>query len=261
MSLFQRLFRRNEERKNTAPPLLEEEESVVEQFQNKFHYSFSDKSLIVTALKHRSYLNISNESRVFSNERLEFLGDAVLDLIVTSFLYKKYPKRTEGQLSKIKAILVSKPVLAETAKTLGLGEMLLMNHGEEKSGGRKRASILADAFEAIIGAIYLEYDLNEADKFVKEHLLSRHKEILKRELYRNYKSILLEHAQANGSKPPEYRVIKESGPDHDKEFEIAVYLNGQKLSEGKGKSKKNAEQEAAKVAIKKLGLESGFKLE
>jgi len=229
-------------------------EHLVEEFQKKFQMTFRDPSLIITALKHRSYLNVSNEDRTASNERLEFLGDAVLDLVVTHYLYIRFPKRTEGQLSKIKSILVSKAVLAEIAQNLSLGKMLLLNRGEEKTGGRHRQSILADTMEAIIGAIYLDRGLDEASQFIHRHLLSRFKSIMQRELYRNYKSILLEYAQSRGNKLPEYRVMKELGPDHDKEFVIAVFLNGKKVGEGVGKSKKTAEQEAAKMAVQKLGI-------
>ncbi len=236
-------------------------EHLVEQFQKKFEITFHDPSLIITALKHRSYLNVTNEERTASNERLEFLGDAVLDLVVTHYLYTRFPKRTEGQLSKIKSILVSKPVLAEIAQNLSLGRMLLLNRGEEKTGGRQRQSILADAMEAIIGAIYLDQGFDRARQFIHQYLLSRFKTIMQRELYRNYKSILLEYAQSHGNRLPEYRVVKEMGPDHDKEFVIAVFLNGKKVGEGVGKSKKTAEQEAAKMAVHKLKINPSLLVE
>ncbi|GAB4381291.1 MAG: ribonuclease III [Calditrichia bacterium] len=232
-----------------------DEAEIIQTFQKKFNYRFKDPSLITTAFKHRSYLNVSNEERVASNERLEFLGDAVLDLVITHFLFEKFPKRTEGQLSKIKSILVSKPVLAEVAAELSLGNLLLMNRGEEKTGGRQRQSILADALEAVIGAIYLDQGMDEAREFISKYLLVKFRSVIQRELYKNYKSILLEYAQSKNGKPPEYKVIEESGPDHDKEFVVGVYMNGKKISTGKGKSKKAAEQEAAKIAVRDLGLE------
>ncbi|OPX34667.1 ribonuclease III [candidate division KSB1 bacterium 4484_188] len=230
-------------------------DNLVQIFEQKFHLSLNDPSLVITALKHRSYLNVTNEERVASNERLEFLGDAVLDLVTTHYLYQKFPKRTEGQLSKIKSILVSKPVLAETAEQISLGELILINKGEEKSGGRHRQSNLANTFEAVIGAIYLDRGLETVGQFIHEHLLSRFKTIMQRELYKNYKSILLEYVQAEHNSLPEYRVINESGPDHDKQFIVAVYISGKKAGEGRGKSKKKAEQEAAKVVVKALKLE------
>ena len=177
--------------RNSVP----DETLAVENFQNKYNIHFSDNSLIATALKHRSYLNLTNEPRINSNERLEFLGDAVLDLVVTHFLFSKFPQKTEGQLSKVKSILVSKPVLADIAVNMSLGELVMMNRGEEKTGGRQRKSILADAFESIIGAIYLDSGLAEAEKFIQRYLLSDYRRILRKGLYKNYKSILLEYSQ------------------------------------------------------------------
>ena len=236
----------------------ESELLAVEKFQQQFSLQFSDYALLATALKHRSYLNLTSESRINSNERLEFLGDAVLDLVVTHFLYSKFPNKTEGNLSKVKSILVSKPVMADIAVDMSLGELVLMNRGEEKTGGRQRKSILADAFEAIIGAIYLDLGLDEASAFIHKYLLAEYKKILRKSLYRNYKSILLEYAQSNGAGLPEYRVVEEIGPDHAKEFVIVVFIGKERLGEGKGKSKKIAEQEAAKQAVKKLELEENY---
>lgn len=227
----------------------------MDDFQNNYKLRFSDRSIIATALKHRSYLNISNEERIRSNERLEFLGDAVLDLVVTDYLYRKFPNKAEGQLSKVKSILVSKPVLGDVAANMSLGDKVLMNRGEEKTGGRQRKSILADAFEAIIGAIYLDLGLEEAENFIHKYLLADYKKILRKGLYKNYKSILLEYGQSIGGGAPEYRVVKELGPDHAKEFLVEAWIGKEKLGEGKGKSKKVAEQEAAKQAAKKLDLE------
>ncbi|MCB0264220.1 MAG: ribonuclease III [Calditrichaeota bacterium] len=238
------------------PKLTPEESSAVNRFEAQFKIRFNDHRQITTALKHRSFLNMTNESRAFSNERLEFLGDAVLDLVVTHFLYQKFPNKTEGHLSKVKSILVSKPVMADIAQDqMKLGDLILMNRGEEKTGGRQRKSILADAFEAIIGAIYLDKGLDEAEKFIQTYLLADYKKILRKGLYKNYKSILLEHAQGIGQGLPEYRVVEENGPDHAKEFVISVAIGKEILGEGKGKSKKIAEQEAAKRAVKKLAIE------
>jgi ribonuclease-3 len=232
----------------------DEPEQIVSGIKEKFNITFADPELLITAFKHRSYLNITNEERIASNERLEFLGDAVLDLVVTQYLYQKFPKRAEGQLSKIKSILVSKPVLAETASELSFGSLILINKGEEKTGGRQRQSILSDTFEALIGAIYLDKGLETASNFIHNHLLSRFKSIVQRELYTNFKSILLEHAQSNYGGLPEYRVLEEMGPDHEKSFVIGVFLDGKEIGRGQGKSKKIAEQEAAKKALQQFDL-------
>ena len=252
-------LKKTEEKEIVKPALsgkiTPDEARVINRFQQQFNLQFSDLPILATALKHRSYLNMTNESRTYSNERLEFLGDAVLDLVVTHFLYEKFPNKTEGYLSKVKSILVSKPVMADISVEMALGELVLMNRGEEKTGGRKRKSILADAFEAIIGAIFLDMGLSEAKKFIEDYLLRDYKKILRKGMYRNYKSILLEHAQSNAKCLLDYRVVKELGPDHAKEFVVEVWIADNKLGEGKGKSKKIAEQEAAKLAVRVLELE------
>ena len=235
-------------------PATDEPGQIVSRIKEKFNLTFDDPNLLITAFKHRSYLNITNEERIASNERLEFLGDAVLDLIVTQYLYEKFPKRAEGQLSKIKSILVSKPVLAEISAELSFGTLILINKGEEKTGGRQRHSILSDTLEALIGAIYLDKGIENARTFIHTHLLSKFKSIVQRELYTNFKSILLEHAQSNFSSLPEYRVLEEMGPDHDKRFVIGVYLDDKEIGRGQGKSKKIAEQEAAKKALQQFDL-------
>jgi ribonuclease-3 len=226
----------------------------IKQFQKRFNIEFSDSELLQTALKHRSYLNVTNEPRTKSNERLEFLGDTVLDLVVSQFLYEKFPKKTEGELSKVKSILVRKSVLADIATKMSLGDLVLINWGEEKTGGRSRQSILADTFEAVIGAIYLDKGLQVAAELIKTYLLDDLKKIMKTELYKNYKSILLEYTQSSGNGMPAYKVIDETGPDHAKNFLVEVYINNDKMGEGQGGTKKIAEQEAAKQAIKKLNI-------
>ncbi len=267
MELFRRLFRRNgEETKSPAPASTRaanqpEAETLAAQFKAKFGIQFSQPRLIFTALKHRSYLNVTNEPRIYSNERLEFLGDAVINFVVTEFLYRKFPKKTEGQLSKVKSVLVSKPVMAEIAAAMSLGEMLLINWGEEKTGGRHRTSLLGDAFEAVVGAIYMDQGMETARQFVEQYLLKDYQKILKRSLYKNYKSILLEYSQSTSKQPPEYRVVEETGPDHAKQFTVEVWVNGRKVGQGSGRSKKLAEQQAARQAIQKLGIASGDSLE
>ncbi|HQU72866.1 MAG TPA: ribonuclease III [Calditrichia bacterium] len=247
--------RRSRAEKKAKMALEEEQKAVAERFQARFGITFANSELIIRALKHRAYLSQTGEPRVNSNERLEFLGDAVLDLVVTHYLFQQFPQKTEGSLSKMKSILVSKPVLADVGVEHEMGELILLNRGEEKTGGRQRKSIVADAFEAIIGAIYLDQGIEAASTFIHTYLLENTREILEAGLYRNFKSTLLEYAQGEGNGLPEYRVIEERGPDHAKEFLIEVWLSEECLGRGHGKSKKIAEQEAAKQAVKKLKLD------
>ena len=206
-------------------------------------------------LKIKSSNNCLGSGRIFSNERLEFLGDAVLDLIVTKSLYDIFPKKTEGELSKVKSILVSKSVLADAAAKMSLGDLILLNRGEEKTGGRQRQSILADMFEALIGAIYLDQGLSAAGEFISKYLLVNFKKIVHKGLYRNYKSILLEYSQSANKGFPGYNVIEEIGPDHAKEFVVQVFFDNKQMGEGRGKTKKIAEQRAANQALNKLDVE------
>jgi ribonuclease-3 len=253
--LYLKIFSSNSMNVNSNPrEKLTGEELIVNEFWERFQIQFSNPALLITALKHRSFLNVSEEPRTQSNERLEFLGDAVLDLVVTQALYEQFPKKTEGELSKVKSILVSKSVLANSAQKMLLGNLILINRGEEKTGGRQRQSILADAFEAIIGAIYLDMGLPSAVDFIQKFLLTDFKKIVHKSLYRNHKSILLEHTQSSGLSMPVYNVIEEIGPDHAKEFVVQVFINETKHGEGRGKTKKIAEQEAAKAAIKYLDI-------
>ncbi|MFC2087993.1 ribonuclease III [Calditrichota bacterium] len=222
------------------------------QIEHTIDYRFNNKKLLLKAFKHRSYLSISKENQLESNERLEFLGDAILDHATTIFLYTTYPQKTEGQLSQMKSVLVSRPVLAEICKNLNIGRFLLIDRGEEKTGGRSRKSNLANLFEALIGAIYLDGGFRAADQFLNNTLLINFKEILEKKKYFNYKSILLEYSQSKGMGSPIYSTIVESGPDHDKKFVIEVGLNSKQNAKGTGRSKKVAEQEAARNLLKKI---------
>lgn len=235
-------------------PLPEKENFPVDlkKLEKKLEYTFQDKELILKALRHRSYLSLTNQNDVESNERLEFLGDAVLDLIVTEHLYKDFKGQSEGLLSKKKSILVSRQVLAHLTENLGLGEYLLINKGEEKTGGRRRLSNLANLFEAILGAIYLDSGIKSAEKFVNRILLGQRDEFLKTKSYFNYKSSLLEFAQAKGWGFPRYEILAESGPDHEKRFTVRVSINDKWTAEGIGRSKKKAEQRAAQNVLKKI---------
>jgi ribonuclease-3 len=215
-------------------------------------YTFNNRNHLTTCFKHRSYLTITREPSWLSNERLEFLGDAVLDLVATEFLYRTFPQYREGELSKIKSVLVSRTVLAEIVLKMNLGEYLLMNRGEEKTGGKKRTSNLANLYEAIVGAIYLDGGYAPALKFIHYSLLHNHEELLCRKKYINYKSILLEYAQGKGLGTPRYKVMLEEGPDHKKQFLVEARITPDHQASGKGSTKKNAEQQAAHYLLKMI---------
>jgi len=228
-----------------------------EKIEKILGYSFREHEYLQHALKHRSILSVTNEENYESNERLELLGDAVLELISTEHLYFAYPKYDEGTLSKMRAVLVSRQVLGKIVAEMGLGEFLLLNKGEEKTGGRTRPSNLANLYEAILGAIYLDGGYNPSKKFVQNTLLKNKEEWLTTERYFNYKSDLLEYSQAKGWGAPLYEVKEAIGPDHDKSFRVSVKISGHGTDVGEGKSKKKAEQNAAKellLRLKKDGL-------
>ena len=218
-------------------------------------YRFKDKKLLVKALTHSSFLSVTREEVYQSNERLEFLGDAVLDLVVTEFLYSSLPMTQEGDLSKMKSILVSRNVLAEIVAGMDLGKYLFLNKGEEKTGGRKRISNLANLYEALLGAIYLDGGLKPAQHFILQTLLDDHEDVLQNKSFINYKSILLEYAQGKGADGPNYSLIDETGPDHEKKFVIQVSLDGIDTAQGEGKNKKTAEQSAARGLLRKIAPE------
>jgi len=212
--------------------------------------SFQDESLFVTALTHRSYIN-ENRSVSENNERLEFLGDAVLEYVVSSFIFKEYPNKEEGFLTALRANIVNTQNLAELSKRLGLGKELRLSKGEEQGNGRNNESLLADTLEALIGAIYIDRGLSHAEEFIQLNLLSDVAEYLKTPL-KDAKSRLQEAVQSGGMPTPKYRVVKESGPDHAKEFEVEVFVENKMLASGKGKSKNRAEQDAATEALARL---------
>lgn len=212
-------------------------------------YEFRDIRLLKQALSHRSFY-VEADKQLHSNERMEFLGDAVLDLIVTEFLYLKFPNENEGVLSRKKAILVSRKALGKISDDNGFGAFLILNKGEEKTGGRKRLSNLANLFEAILGAIYLDSGIEPARKFINTFLITNYKKLLTETTFLNYKSSLLEFAQAKGMGTPSYTVVEESGPDHQKIFLIRVTVNDSWTATGKGPNKKTAEQKAAKNTLK-----------
>jgi len=235
------------------------------EFEDHIGYCFSDPCLLNQALTHRSYLNCNGNGNgqghggeeaenPCSNERLEFLGDSVLELVVNDFLYRQHPDFQEGELTKMKSLLVSRGVLAEQAKRLNLGKFLFMSDAERDSGGSFRASILADGFEAVIGALYLDGGLRAAGWFVQECLLVDAGFILGSGSHVNYKSLLQENIQERMKTYPRYRIVSETGPDHRKVFTVEVTVKGEQLGLGKGTNKKRAEQAAAKHALERVGL-------
>lgn len=215
-------------------------------------YDFQNHDLFIQALKHRSYLPISQEHRIHSNERLELLGDAVLGLVVVEFLYRRYPNKEEGELTNMKSLVVSRRILAKIARAMRLGSYLLLSEAEERSGGRNRASINSDALEAVIGAIYLDGGLENARQFIEEKILTNFDVIIKDELHTNFKSMLLEYSQSQNLGTPCYHVHGVEGPDHERVFTIEVKIQDDILGMGTANSKKRAEQFAAREALKNL---------
>lgn len=216
-------------------------------------YHFSDQFLLYQSLKHRSYSQVMEGSIDFSNERLEFLGDSVLNLIVADALYTMYPTHSEGDLTKVKSVLVSKSIAAKAGKDVGIDVHILLSESEKSTGGRSRVSIISDAYEAVIGAIFLDGGLQPAREFIRKTLLVNISNILGGN-EANYKSLLLEHAQAEKRGHPIYRTLAEDGPDHDKIFTVEVLLQGKQFGVGKGKSKKEAQQMAAKEGLNNLQI-------
>lgn len=227
---------------------------TLRELETRFGYRFRDVNLLVRALKHRSYAYACNEG-TDSNERLEFLGDAVLDLIVTEHLYRTFREKREGELTQIKSLVVSKRVLWRKAEDIGLGSYVFLSDAEELAGGRRRMSILGDAYEAILGAIYLDGGLRPVRRFVHGNLLGDLESFITDERYVNYKSMLLEWTQREGRGHPSYRVTGEEGPDHRKTFLVEVTIQGKCFGEGQGRSKKKAQQMASREALRRLGVE------
>ncbi len=222
--------------------------------QGEFGYNFKDNDLLITALSHRSIQNMVDNHTFVSNERLEFLGDSILGMIISEFLYNSYPNYREGELTKIKGLLVSEAILFKIAMRIGLGEYIIMSKAEEKSGGRKRKTILADTYEAVLGAIYLDGGYIPTQKAVNRHILENHKEFIGDTEFINYKGRLLEYTQGHNMGVPHYEVAKEEGPEHRKTFEVVAKIRGEKLGSGSGRTKKQAEREAARAAMKKLKI-------
>ena len=222
------------------------------ELEDKLGYRFTDPELLRQALTHRSHVHVTGLLRIQSNERLEFLGDAVLGMVVNEFLYHRFPEKEEGDLTKIKSLLVCGATLAKVAERLGLGEYLLLSRSEEGTGGRHRESILADAMESVLGAVYLDGGLEAVTRIIRAQILINVNETIQERTRRNYKSLLQEKLQARYKMPPRYKVSYTSGPDHARRFTVKVTLKGTVLGVGTGNSKKQAEQRAAETALTRL---------
>ncbi|MDZ4225913.1 MAG: ribonuclease III [Patescibacteria group bacterium] len=222
-------------------------------FEQGIDFTFNNGELLRQAFTHRSYLNEHRDEGLEHNERLEFLGDAVLELVVTHYLYEKFPTHPEGDLTAYRAALVNAVTLSEVASEIGMNDYLLLSRGEAKDTGRARAILLANAIEALIGAIYLDQGYDAAKRFVEKFLFPKVEEIMRKKLWRDPKSTLQEKAQDIEGATPYYTVVRETGPDHDKQFIVGVYVKDYLLAQGSGKSKQEAEQDAARNALEENG--------
>ncbi len=224
------------------------------ELETRIGYRFQNLSLLELALTHKSVV-CETDNVIAHNERLEFLGDAVLNIIICAYLYETFPEYTEGQLSKLKSVVVSQPILALCAKELSLGQYITLGSGEAATGGRERESNLADALEAIIGSTYLDSGLRFARHVVLQLLEDKIQQLDQDEIKYDYKSVLQERWQGATRQPPVYSVIAETGPEHEKMFEVEVKLSNEPYGRGIGRNKKDAEQQAAKIALEKLTSE------
>jgi len=224
-------------------------------FEQKTGFTFQNKTLLKQAFTHRSYINEHKGSGLEHNERLEFLGDAVLELVMTEFLYAKFPQKPEGELTAYRAALVNTQSIAAASTELEMNEFLLLSKGEAKDTGRARLYILANTFEAFIGALYLDQGYDAAKKFIDDNLFHKADEIVEKRLWQDAKSRFQELAQEKEGVTPNYELIGEKGPDHDKHFLTGVFLGKNKIAEGSGPSKQEAEQEAAENGLKAKGWE------
>lgn len=229
---------------------------MLEDLAKKLEVKFNDINLLKQAVTHRSYLNENRGYKLEHNERLEFLGDAVLELVVTEYLYKNFPKNPEGEMTNWRAALVNGEMLSRIAKRIGVEEFLLMSRGEAKDTGRARAYLLANAFEAITGAMYLdqgEKGYEVCQEFIMKNVVSELAEIIENKSYMDPKSRFQEEAQDKSGVTPSYRVMGESGPDHDKKFVVGVYLDEELVAEGEGNSKQEAQRNAAEKGLERKG--------
>lgn len=228
-------------------------EADLAKLQKVLNVTFDDTTLLRSAITHRSYLNEHKEADWDHNERLEFLGDAVLELVVTDFLFREYKDKPEGELTAIRAALVNTVSLADAAEKMGVNDFLLMSKGEAKDVGRARQYILANTFESCIGAIYLDQGYDGAKEFIAGRLFKKTDEIVKKRLWQDAKSRFQELSQEHVSITPTYETLDQTGPDHDRVFTVGVFLKKELVAEGKGRSKQEAEQEAAQKAAEVKG--------
>lgn len=220
-------------------------------FEDTINYSFKNKENILLALTHSSYANENKSEKSRNNERIEFLGDAILNIVISKTIYLGYPDMAEGEMTKARAIIVCETSLAKCANKIALGKYLLLGKGEEVSGGRTRASILSDAFEAVIGAIYIDGGMDKAEAFIHKQMMNLIKDSVNGVIFMDYKTQLQELNQKNNESKIVYEIIEEKGPDHNKSFVAQVKVSDIVMGTGEGKSKKEAEQNAAKSAISK----------
>jgi len=218
-------------------------------FEKGVGYVFKNKDLLVEAFTHRSYLNENPSWKGNHNERLEYLGDAVIELIVSEFLYGKFPEKPEGELTSLRAALVNANMLSSVASDIGMNDFLVLSRGEAKDTGRARVFILANAFEALAGALYLDGGYDEAKSFIEKNLLFKTEDVLKNKLFQDPKSRFQEKAQEVAGITPSYKVLEEWGPDHDKHFVVGVHLGEDLVASGEGPSKQEAEQNAAESGL------------
>lgn len=221
----------------------------MEEFKKNNSITFSNEKLLEQAFVHRSFINENPRTGLVHNERLEFLGDAVLELVVTEYLYEKYPHQNEGDLTAYRSALVNAVTLGELASDLGFNDVIKLSKGEAKDVHRARSSILADAYEAFVGALYLDQGYTVTKGFIARTLLGKTDEIIQKGLYKDPKSFVQEKAQEINGLTPVYKVISEEGPDHDKLFQVGIYFGDILIAEGQGKSKQEAETASAKAAL------------
>jgi len=222
-------------------------------FEQSLGIVFNDKTLIQRAFTHRSFINENPKSGLEHNERLEFLGDAVIELIVTDYLFRNFPTHNEGELTAYRSALVNAIIMGEVATELNMNDYLLLSKGEAKDTGRARQTILANTYESFVGSLYLDQGYEPCKKFIIDSLIPRLEEIIKMKSWKDAKSQVQEEAQERLGLTPAYKVVGESGPDHDKYFTIGIFFGEQKIAEGKGKSKQEAQQTAALAALEKKG--------
>lgn len=249
MNLLQRLLGFEEKPVLFSLPL--EEKEKLAQLEASLGYTFKDATLLKRALSHKSYVNENRLPATEHNERYEFLGDAVLELAISDLMMRLFPESSEGDLSKLRAATVNEQSLAEIARTIHLGQYLFLGRGENQAG-REKDSLVADAFEAVMGAIYLDGGFDPAKEFVHRHFGKLLQKATKKDISRDFKTRLQEISQDKFQLIPQYRLVKESGPDHDKQFDVELFINKELYGKGFGKSKKQAEQNAAFEAIKKI---------